>query len=62
LGLFICKIFSEMMHGDITLKSEAGNGSTFQLKVPEDVEKALRNVPPTSRVRTGQLAAVIEDS
>ncbi len=34
LGLTICKTFTEMMGGDIHVKSEEGNGSQFIVKIP----------------------------
>jgi signal transduction histidine kinase len=38
LGLAISKRFSQMMGGDITVKSEPGRGSTFTIRVPRIVE------------------------
>ncbi len=38
LGLTITRHFSQLMGGDITVKSEAGVGSTFTLKIPTRVK------------------------
>ena len=36
LGLAISRRFCQMMGGDLTVTSEAGKGSTFQVKLPLD--------------------------
>jgi signal transduction histidine kinase/DNA-binding response OmpR family regulator len=38
LGLTITKRFTEMMHGDIDVESQLGEGSTFRITLPVDVE------------------------
>jgi signal transduction histidine kinase/DNA-binding response OmpR family regulator len=38
LGLAISKQFAQMMHGDITVTSIAGQGSTFTIRLPATVE------------------------
>jgi signal transduction histidine kinase len=38
LGLAISKRFCEMMGGDITVDSEPGRGSTFEIRLPRSVE------------------------
>ncbi len=38
LGLAISKQFAQMMHGDITVTSTAGRGSTFTIRLPATVE------------------------
>jgi signal transduction histidine kinase len=43
LGLAICKKFANMMHGDIKVKSELNNGSTFTLHIPLVVIDDLEN-------------------
>ncbi|MFW5967677.1 MAG: response regulator [Persicimonas sp.] len=40
LGLTLCKEFTEMMHGEIDVESKVGEGSTFRVKFPVDVERA----------------------
>jgi two-component system, OmpR family, heavy metal sensor histidine kinase CusS len=34
LGLYLCRIIAEAHHGEISVKSEAGKGSTFSLRLP----------------------------
>ncbi len=41
LGLAICRDYSEMMGGKISVKSAAGEGSTFTVILPADPELAL---------------------
>jgi signal transduction histidine kinase len=38
LGLAITRRFCEMMGGDVTVRSEAGRGSTFTVRLPSTVE------------------------
>lgn len=45
LGLYISKLLSEQLQGDITLDSTVGKGSTFILKVPIK-QKRLENTVP----------------
>ncbi len=51
LGLAISKRFCEMMGGDITVESEFGKGSTFNVRIPAEV--ALKKAEP---VRAGEVA------
>ena len=37
LGLTICRRFTQMMGGDISVKSEPGQGSTFTVRLPTEV-------------------------
>jgi CheY-like chemotaxis protein/anti-sigma regulatory factor (Ser/Thr protein kinase) len=41
LGLAITKRFSEMMGGSVSVESKPGVGSTFTIRIPEDVDAAL---------------------
>ncbi|CAN0601840.1 unnamed protein product [Ectocarpus sp. 12 AP-2014] len=40
LGLSICRDFSELMGGSISVESEPGQGSTFRFRLPADRESA----------------------
>jgi signal transduction histidine kinase/CheY-like chemotaxis protein len=39
LGLVICKRFCQMMGGNITFETEKGKGSTFTIRIPEEVSE-----------------------
>ncbi|HWA26137.1 MAG TPA: response regulator [Lacunisphaera sp.] len=51
LGLAISKQFAQMMHGDITVTSTAGAGSTFTIRLPITVETKKPKVVNTSTQR-----------
>ena len=47
LGLVICKGFCDMMHGDISVRSEFGKGSTFTVRLPADTTSGRVAGPPS---------------
>ncbi len=51
LGLFISKQFCQMMGGDIEVKSAAGEGSTFSVRLPEVVPD-LKHPTPAALAQT----------
>ncbi len=50
LGLAISRRFAQMMHGDVTVASEPGKGSTFTVRLPVDVEADRRTAGPPDRL------------
>lgn len=46
LGLVITRRFCEMMHGEVTVESAPGVGSTFTIRLPDDVSVAEEPEPP----------------
>jgi signal transduction histidine kinase/CheY-like chemotaxis protein/PAS domain-containing protein len=67
LGLAISRRFCQMMGGDITVTSEAGQGSTFTIRLPVDAQESVS--PPAAAPRTkpveapkeAQLILVVDD-
>ena len=51
LGLAICKSLAELMHGDISIASEVGRGSTFTLTIPLEAGEAKQPVAAVRRRR-----------
>jgi signal transduction histidine kinase len=45
LGLTITRRLAELMHGNITLKSQPGEGSVFTVEIPLDTEPNAQNSP-----------------
>ena len=49
LGLAITRRFAQMMHGDVTVASEPGKGSTFTIRLPADTgAESAAPAPPTA--------------
>ncbi|MEM7478918.1 MAG: ATP-binding protein, partial [Planctomycetota bacterium] len=48
LGLSICKRFVEALGGQITLESQLGKGTTFEVTVPVQLSKSVRQVSMAS--------------
>jgi signal transduction histidine kinase len=46
LGLAITRHFCDMMGGTVLVESEAGQGSTFTMRLPAVVDESLGNSPP----------------
>jgi signal transduction histidine kinase len=53
LGLAISRRFCRMMGGDITVKSESGRGSVFELRLPAAMEGGPAQAPEASGVSRG---------
>ena len=60
LGLAITKAFSAMLGGDIAVESEAGQGSTFTIRLPADLRTA-RAEDGDAAVALGEAAGEGED-
>ncbi len=61
LGLVICKRLAEMMHGEISLESEPGVGSTFTVRVPLANESESAPLIPVVEAGTGPTVLLIDD-
>jgi CheY-like chemotaxis protein len=60
LGLAISRMFSEMMGGSITVASEAGEGTTFTVRLPAEVRTAQeRAAPPAGAASDGISGTVL---
>jgi signal transduction histidine kinase/DNA-binding response OmpR family regulator len=57
LGLAITKHFCQMMGGDITVESELGKGSTFNIKLPAQVNDHRAQPAPSAPPQSGALPA-----
>jgi signal transduction histidine kinase len=49
LGLYLCRRYVELMHGDITLESAPGRGAKFCIRLPGRVVPASRTAPEHGR-------------
>jgi CheY-like chemotaxis protein len=64
LGLALSRRLCRMMHGDITVESEYGSGSTFTIVLPRDVSTARPAIPVVrdeDRVDGAKTVLVIDD-
>ncbi len=62
LGLALSRRLIRMMHGDITMYSEPGIGSTFTIRMPRDVEQAPATHPPmTQEAAPGARTVLVVD-
>ena len=50
LGLTISKKLTELLNGKIGLRSEAGKGSTFSLKIPFEISKVPMPIDPKTEI------------
>lgn len=45
LGLYLCRRYVELMHGDISVQSKPGSGATFAIRLPGKVAITNTNAP-----------------
>jgi PAS domain S-box-containing protein len=54
LGLSIVRKIIELMNGEISVNSELGSGTTFNIKIPtQHIEKTIEDIEPVSRTENG---------
>jgi CheY-like chemotaxis protein len=63
LGLAITRRFAQMMHGDVTVESEPGQGSAFTIRLPADSGAGTESAPPAppSDGRAGTVLVIDDD-
>ena len=61
LGLAICKLLSELMGGNIEVKSTLGEGSTFSVKIPVKVAEGSDYVQQTPDCLNAKTVLLVED-
>lgn len=62
LGLTISKSLAEMMHGNLTVTSELGRGSTFTLHLPMEVMKEHTHIAPEHKPPLRKVLVVDDNS
>ena len=60
LGLAITRRFAQLMHGDVTVESVPGEGSSFTIRLPADTGTPVPAAPEPSAGKAG-LVLVIDD-
>lgn len=61
LGLTICKKLTEMLGGNLTVESEFGQGSTFQMILPAKSKKIENTLLQNSKQNHNYTLAVVDD-
>ncbi len=59
LGLTLCLRFARLLGGDIALRSEAGAGSRFRVRIPADGPASTADVEPGGQDHSDQGASIV---